>query len=128
MPRSPKALDASETFAYRKFRSTVELFITVPDSLAEGLPYMLPDFASKLVKVGLKPRADDDWEWRPYSKITAEKHAGIKLRGSKAVLLVWGYCGEARIEKLAKLLPYAVNVVKISDGEEFEMRRIRSVK
>lgn len=119
-----------ETFAYRTFRNRFEVFITVPDSLAEDLPYFLPKFASEMVQQGLKPSDDDCWEWRSLTKKTAEKRAGAKLRGSKSAILLWGYNfnSKVKIEKLAKLLPYSVSVVKISEGEEFEPRRIRSVK
>lgn len=130
MPKKDAAPPTQETFAYRTFHNMYEVFITVPDSLAEDLPYFLPKFASEMVQRGLKPCDDDDWEWRFYSKKTAEKHVGVKLHGSKAAILVWGhnFNSKVRIEKLAKLLPYSVSVVKISEGEEFEPRRIRSVK
>lgn len=130
MPPAKKSAPASETFAYRTFHNRFEVFLTVPDTLAEDLPYFLPKFASEMVKGGLKPREDDDWEWRSYSRKTAEKHAGVKLVGSKAVIFLWGYNfnSKVKIEKLAKLLPYPVNVVTISEDEEFDARRIRSVK
>lgn len=129
MPPTKKSSPA-ETFAYRTFRNRFEVFVTVPDSLAEDLPYFLPKFASEMVQRGLKPRDDDCWEWRSLTKKTAEKRAGVNLHGSKAAILVWGYNfnGKVKIEKLAKLLPYSVSVVKVSEGEEFEPRRIRSVK
>ena len=118
-----------ETFAFRIFQGRFELFITVPDSLADELPYFLPRFASKMIQHGLKPRDEDDWEWRSFSKKTAEKHAGIKLQGSKRVILFWGYIFDkkTKLEDLAKLLPYQIERLKISE-EEFPARRIKSVK
>lgn len=121
---------APETFAYRTFGNRFEVFITVPDSLAADLPYFLPTFASEMIQRGLKPRGDDCWEWRSLTRKTAEKRTGMNLRGSKSVLVVWGYNfnSKVKIEKLAKLLPFKADIVKISEGEEFEARRIRSVK
>jgi hypothetical protein len=105
------------------------LFITVPDSLAEELPYFLPQFASDMIQRGLKPRDEDSWEWRSFSKRTSEKHAGIKLRGSKMVILFWGYIfdNKTKLEGLAKILPYKIEILKIPAGE-FPARRIKSVK
>ncbi len=130
MPKKDAEPPILETFAYRTFRNRFEVFVTVPDSLAEDLPYFLPEFVSDMIQRGLKPSDGDNWEWRSFTIKTAEKHAGVKLRGSKSVILVWGYNfnSKVKIEKLAKLLPFKADAVKISENEEFEVRRIRSVK
>jgi len=126
---APAEKPSSPTFAYQPEGSMLQVYVGFPEALFEG-KYFLPDFGSAFVRNCLKPRDDDDWEWRIVSRQTAERTTSVNFGPCNHVLHLWGYLTgkSVNFKKMALSLPFATNVVAIPAEAELPMKRIRSVK
>ena len=120
---------SAETFAYRQTDKSFEAYITVPTSLAEGLPHFIPDEIFDAVGKGLPKIDDDDWEWRGMTKKTAEKKVGLKIDGSKHAVFIWGYIFNKKhsIKKVQRYLPFETKEINFG-GKISAVPTIISVK
>lgn len=128
-PTLPAEKPTIPTFAYQTYGGELQVYVGFPDALFET-KYFIPDFGSEFVRNGLRPRDDDDWEWRILSKRTAEKTTSVKFGPCNHVLHVWGYLSSKSLNfsKLARTLPFETNVRAIPNDVELSFIRIRSVK
>jgi hypothetical protein len=117
-----------EQLAFRRYLNRFEVFVTFPDTMGDG--FLLPNFGQVLLKNGLMMDDDDEWEWRVIKKTTVKKLTGKQLIGSDSVLHLWGHHFGTKnlFRSLKKHVPFETELLVISEGEPFEIRKTSTGK